>query len=205
MKWLVKIVFVLLLVGCAQEKPKPEKTCGFLHDADGQRLSWSSGLPIPIFVHESYPEAARISLEKAIKIWDEGFGQKVFVLENGVVGGANHPQRDQKSVIYWMTAWEPGKETEQGRTDVVSEGDEILEADVRINGASNKFSLYFDQPEGRDGEVSLTSLLVHELGHVLGLAHNEQPSSVMKTYLAPLEERRKIKAIDVTNLTCEYH
>ena len=52
--------------------------------------------------------------------------------------------------------------------------------------------------------VHLESLLLHELGHVLGLKHRDDSGSVMATYLASSTQRTTIAKVDMQDLKCEY-
>jgi predicted Zn-dependent protease len=48
--------------------------------------------------------------------------------------------------------------------------------------------------------------LLHEMGHVLGLKHNDDKtaSSVMQTYLRSGDDRTEPSSVDTTDLKCEY-
>ncbi len=100
-----------------------------------------------------------------------------------------------------MPTWEAEKASEQARTSVYWVGDQIREADIRIN--AKNFTFYSETPSGyRD--VHLQSLLIHELGHVLGLRHKDDTASVMATYLASQTLRINLSDADKENVNCEY-
>ena len=65
------------------------------------------------------------------------------------------------------------------------------------------FDFFTDTSEVVKG-VNLESLLIHELGHVLGLKHIDGTSSVMATYLALQVKRESLFAPDKEALACEY-
>ena len=48
------------------------------------------------------------------------------------------------------------------------------------------------------------ALMLHELGHFLGLKHRDSDPSVMETYLAAQTDRVVLTAVDAQNLKCEY-
>ncbi len=206
MKALMALVFipsVLIFTGCAKSKTEPEESCGFVTDDNGQRVSWNERVPVSLYLHRSFPQKYKSAVIDSMKVWEESLGRVIFVLQEEVIDGEPKPVRDGRSVIYWLSDWERGRETEQGRTDLYSREFEILEADVRINGTAKSFKFYLDEPSSAY-DFSLKSLLVHELGHVLGLAHHESANSVMKAHLAPHEERAHVGGEDVEHLQCEY-
>ena len=58
----------------------------------------------------------------------------------------------------------------------------IVETDIKINAAKFRFAAYDSEVTLRD--VDLYSLMVHEFGHALGLAHVNLFESVMNPELA---------------------
>ena len=52
--------------------------------------------------------------------------------------------------------------------------------------------------------IHLESLIIHELGHVLGLKHNSDKESVMQKSLSGRTERNIIGNSDSKNIQCEY-
>lgn len=53
-------------------------------------------------------------------------------------------------------------------------------------------------------KVDFESLIVHELGHVVGLGHNEEEGSVMKRKLSKGRIRRGLSSVDLNSLFCGY-
>ena len=56
----------------------------------------------------------------------------------------------------------------------------------------------------QDRFIHLESLIIHELGHVLGLKHNSDRESVMQKSLSGRTERNVIGDSDSKNVRCEY-
>ena len=78
----------------------------------------------------------------------------------------------------------------------------ILHADIVLN-----YREYIITEEPRFGEYDFTSIIVHELGHLLGLGHNKfaiYSSSVMKSPLFQKVRRRKIVMADREALWSNY-
>lgn len=55
-----------------------------------------------------------------------------------------------------------------------------------------------------EAPVNIEALILHEMGHVLGLKHKDGSGSVMATYLASGEDRVNVTGVDSTDLKCEY-
>jgi hypothetical protein len=190
----------LFLVGCNSQHKK-EEDCNFVQNVYGERVSWNGDLPVTIHIHQAFPQEYLPAVELAFKVWENKLGRPVFKLGNVGVPGPINPRQDRVNMIYWMDTWEIEKTSEQARTSIYWVGDQIKEADMRINAKNFKF--YLDTPADTH-EVHLASLIVHELGHVLGLKHNDKGGSVMATYLATNTERDQIGTPDIQSIRCEY-
>lgn len=198
--WLVAIALVALLPACSRPL-RPQESCNFVQNSQAQRLSWEKQLPVRLYVHQSVPQEALESINRAITEYNTELGKEVFVIGNTNVGGDLNPIRDGYSMIYWFNSWDPNKPTEQARTTIYWTGSEIFEADVRINAAGFSYSY---GSNSNPTHVDLTSLLVHEFGHVLGLAHNVTTGSVMNITLREGQDRSKVGGVDLASLKCEY-
>jgi hypothetical protein len=203
---LILIVLLGSVLTQACSRPKsPEASCNFVQNPEQQRVSWQKHLPVKLYLHESVPNSAYAAIDRAIKEYNDklGGGQEIFRIIARGVGGDLNPHKDGYSMVYWFTDWDQSRSTEQARTTIYWSGTEIFEADIRINADPDNFSYYYGEDSNISG-VDLMSLLVHELGHVLGLAHNVSSGSVMNFTLDNGQERRKLGALDLTSLKCEY-
>jgi hypothetical protein len=207
---IIAALIASLMPACGP-KPEPQESCNFTQNVYGERLSWKKNLPIPIYVHSSFPSQYLPALYEAINVWDNGMGKKAFQVMNEHMDGPLEPGEDHRSVIYWMNNWESSMmNEEQGKTTAYNIGNEIIEADIRINAShatagsgTAGFGFYLNAPtKGRD--VHLESLLIHELGHVLGLKHNDNGESVMDTHLSASTKRTSLSSSDLSSLQCEY-
>lgn len=197
------IIMVSTLAAC-QRPLTPETSCSFQQNQDQQRISWGRALPVPIYIHSSVPKEAYEAIASAMKVYDEAIGQKAFEIKGYSVDGPATPQRDGYSFIYWMSEWEADRDDEQGRTTIYWSGDTIYEADVRINAsAMSHFTFHYGSTAPVQG-IDLKSLFVHELGHVLGLDHNDSHGSIMATHLRQNTVRTQLSTEDASNISCEY-
>ncbi|OFZ16005.1 MAG: hypothetical protein A2Z20_03340 [Bdellovibrionales bacterium RBG_16_40_8] len=153
----------------------------------------------------SYPAEYVIALTGAIAQWNN-IGQQLskkdfFRLRTGSPG-ASSPRQDGYTKIYMLNTWEDDRRIEQARTTVYWSGSQIYESDIRINHKDYDFYLADDRPDY--SKVHLESLIVHELGHVLGLAHTHNTESVMQVSLANGKVREEPQSPDIEALQCEY-
>ena len=198
MKKLCALIIFLLLGSACQKKQEPQEACNFVQNSSVQRVSWKDAVPIHLYVHESFPAEHLPALRSAMAKWEKALG-RALITNPGPVVGENSPSRDGISVIYWMQSWESDKPGEQARTTIYWEGNRIKEADIKINDKNFNYSSNADSTT-----VDIESLLVHEIGHVLGLQHNTESGSVMALILDNGQLRREPAPADVASLKCEY-
>ena len=199
--WACLIAIMSTAVVACAPKMNPEKDCGFAQNAYGERISWDGKIPVAFYVHESVPEKFYPVIEKAMRQWEQSTGLKLFIIAGYGYKGSAEPKRDGANVIYFMNTWEPDKINEQARTSIYWEGSSIKEADIRINEKDFDF---YDGVTVNSKAVHFESLMIHELGHVLGLAHQEQGNTVMDAHLHSNTERTVISNSDVESIRCEY-
>ena len=211
----ILLVFALGITACS---PQKQDDCGFVQNIYGQRISWKSKSAIPIYIHSSVPASLRPAIYRAAATWEIQVGRKVFDISEDFSKLSPTPTRDQKNGIYFLSDWESDRSSEQGRTSVFWTGDEIQEADIRINAADFSFydknssllvgSLRLAKSQSKsltsiDG-YSFEALMLHELGHFLGLKHREDAGTVMATHLAAFTNRTQLAGSDQGALSCEY-
>lgn len=211
---LFKLLFIGLAVAVTGCSPQKGDDCGFVQNVYGQRISWKRQLPLQVYVNSSVPAQLKPAIHRAAATWEKNAGQKIFeIIEESSSSSAspNMPSRDRKNGIYFLSNWESDRQSEQGRTSVYWAGDEIQEADVRINAAN--FGYYDQDPKNivritkssnsSDG-YNFEALMLHELGHFLGLKHREADGTVMATHLAPYNDRVSLSQTDAESVQCEY-
>jgi predicted Zn-dependent protease len=190
----------LLLQACGKKTPTPEDSCNFVQNSEQQRVSWGSRVPVQIYIHTSVPTTYFPEIEKAAADWNQRFGRTIIKIA-GWTNSPGGPKQDGASIIYLLNTWEAAQANEQARTTVYWAGDQIQEADMRLNGKDFQFSIT-DTPEAM--KVDLRSLVVHEMGHVLGLSHITTEKSVMAKSLPFAFLRREVTPTDLNSLHCEY-
>ncbi|MNT28287.1 Matrixin [compost metagenome] len=200
-KWLGAVTLILSVMTLQACAPKSQDDCGFVQNVYGERVSWKGEIPIKLYIHESVPEEFVPALTAAAKTWEDKIGHKLFEIDTKTrVKGALAPARDGQNVIYWMNSWEENKASQQARTSVYSVGDQIKEADMRVNDADYNFYWQASAAKG----INIEAIFLHELGHVLGLKHKDGEGSVMATYLEAETDRTALASTDSASLQCEY-
>ncbi|MFN3454492.1 MAG: matrixin family metalloprotease [Pseudobdellovibrio sp.] len=206
----LSLILCLVVHSCA---PKKSNDCGFVQNVYGERIRWKTQFPIPIYVNSSMPDELKPAVHRAAATWESALGQKVFDIIEESSSSSNSAGRDRKNGIYFLPEWESDRKSEQGRTSVYRAGDEIIEADISINSAN---FVYYGNNQTKDpvlvnknkstayGFYSFESLILHELGHLLGLKHREDGGTVMATYLASGVDRIELASNDIADVRCGY-
>lgn len=142
------------------------------------------------------------SIKFAGDVWNKAIGQKVFIFK--YTNKSLSLTKDNKNVIMFLNQWEDDKSTEQARTSTNYFNFSIVEADIRINIKNFKYYSLdsHDNTKIYSNQYNLESLLIHELGHVLGLRH--YPQSVMDAYLRAELNRTNLTQTDLSLLACKY-
>lgn len=205
----IRAVGLLLFVGfCASmmqacSRPlAPQESCNFVQNPEQQRVSWNRQVPVKLYLHSSVPTEAYAAIDRAVEEINlkAGNGHDLIKIVSRGASGALDPKKDGYSMIYWYKDWSDSR-SEQARTTIYWQGAEIFEADMRVNADTFQ---YYEGEDTNFTNVDLQSLIVHELGHVLGLAHNATSGSVMNITLNEGQNRRKLGDMDLASLKCEY-
>ncbi len=212
LKTLFTLLSLSLLLGACADKPPAEEPCNFVMNSNQRRVSWAQ-MPIRFYADTSLSDQQFFETKAAMEVWNKEFNRPVFELI-GLTRELPPPLfhtdgrvvADGYNGIYVMPGenFENTREkNEQARTSISFRGDYIYESDVLID-ASEKF--YYQDQEIRSSTQSVhyKSLLVHELGHVLGLEHIDDEQSVMNPKLQFGEFRISISPEDFESLACEY-
>ena len=182
-------------------------SCNFVTNANGNRISWKTNLPMKFRLHTSVPEEIIPSLQKAADVWNEISSKTMIsIVSTGYRKSAS--TRDQIPAIYWMTEWDSKKASEQGRTTIRWVQNQLVDADIKIN--AHNFDFFLEGEPVDRAKVDLVGLMIHEFGHALGFSHISNERSVMYYQLRRGYERRSANSghvfhsSDVKSYQCEY-
>lgn len=175
--------------------------CGFVQNSYGQRVSWKSQTPISLVFHPSFPQEFKNVFKKAATHWEDASGKSLFKYVEGTTANNRESQKDGVNVVSWMDSWDTAKANQQAVTSLFWYGNKIQESDINVNGKN--FAFYVDDYPG-NREVHLESLFVHEIGHVLGLKHRSDVTTVMWSILSAAVKRDTLTEADRITLKCEY-
>lgn len=175
----VLILVLLSLMGC---KDSPVICPGF-RQVQGYNLVWYK-IPITIGFDSSVEPSHKDAMIKAIDEWNRSTGMTLFFLKTGPV----------QVLILESDTW-TRSHNEQGYTTIWTVHNHITQSMIWIN------TMDFSH-NGTVGSIDLKSLMIHELGHTLGLQH--QSETVMNPYLGRDEKRDQIDKESIDRIKCGY-
>ena len=189
---MLKYLILLLFIFACTTPKAADKVCGnFIKNTNsGEEVYWHK-LPVKYSIDPSVPKEYIPSIEKSMEVWNKVLGVKAF-----------EPSTDSVLTIYFFPKWDEDRKIEQARTTVGWYNSIPEKAIIKVNAEFFKFSIK-DVPE--ENTVDFQSLMIHELGHSLGLSHVPMETmSVMNPSLFLQLLRRKLYPIDIQSITCRY-
>ncbi len=181
-----------------------QESCNFITTSvlsNTLRVSWKNATPATFIITSNVPTTFDSEIINAAEKWNTLIGKPLLTITRDP-GFTSPPSNDGANGIYWMTEWEPENPDQQARTAVRWDVSKIVDADIRINAKNFQFFKTGESSAG--GKINFESLILHELGHGLGLTHVAVQESVMQIYLAAGTVRNQPGATDRSSLKCEY-
>lgn len=204
--------FLLFVCACSKNSPTlgpgnenqlasaAEIDCGFVSNSYGQRVSWKKNIPLTLKVYNDFPTEYLEVLNKAATHWNDAAGMTLLKFEK-IESSLSAATKDGTNTLLWQQQWPEKTKGLQGLTNLYWVNNELKEADIQIN---NKNFNFFTESPATTYDVHLESLLIHELGHALGLRHQSTVPSVMWAILNGGIKRVELSAADRESIKCEY-
>ncbi len=180
MKHILLFVFTFL-IGCS---PAKYRICPYNATGASARLK----MQVSIKLDPSVPPEFVSCISKASKVWNDYLNFEMF-----------SPNGFMDLPIVWFSGPSDLKDGEQARTTISWTNDTIESVIIKVNARTFQYS---DNPEFT--QVDCESLMIHELGHALGLGHIDDSKSVMNPTLPNAEIRRTLYEKEESAISCMY-
>ena len=178
-----------------------QDSCHFNRNSVGVRISWKGSMPVNMIIHKSVPTKYDADIISAANRWNQAKGRTLITVTRDD-SLSNGPGNDRKNIIYWSTDWDSSSAQEQARTVSNTDISRIIDSDIKINAKNFAYSLSA-QSTGTTA-INLESLVLHEMGHVLGFQHFEGDSYVMSPALHGGKLRLNLSSDELSEISCEY-
>jgi hypothetical protein len=179
------------------EKTKKKSTNGINYDGRTFIGHWAGSSSLPIKVSQSFTAEENSAIRSMGAQWNQATSARTFFAFVGSTSekagnSADDYLDDNEFGIYKSSSWLSGYDTATiaitqyaGRQD----GDDVIleKADIIINARDYRF-------DGSSGSIDLPSVIIHEMGHFIGLDHQMDPSigAVMRPTIKRGETRNSL-------------
>lgn len=213
MKTTIALFVILLLASCNSTK-QASTSGGSITTASANYL-WQSSFPKSFRVSSDFSAAENTNIEAMGNQWESSLSNKIDFFSYGSrITNNNNPVADgifaiQKSTDWYYTDYPDALAVTQIWGTIYNRGTAsaytvIQEADILMNYEFFKF----DDPT-ITYDYDLRTVMLHEMGHFLGLQHVEKTSdrtqSVMYPSIYYTEIKRIPKSRDIADLASKYN
>lgn len=214
--FLINSVLIILLTSCGnnfKNLAEPMSNDPSLNTTNFGSLRWPyTKLPLVLIAPEEMRAELEVSLFNVCQSWNMAAGIPLVTYEfqnyNKEITIKNS-QLDGNYKIYFQSNWSliSSAPNVLAVTMYTNYGNTISEADIAFN---TMFSYFYSSFIGSEmdnfSQFDFESILVHEVGHLLGAPHIEgENNSVMKPYLANFQTNRALNDNDKKRIYDKYH
>lgn len=214
-KWKDGLAFVLVLAAIILSTSCSNVSFNYKHSEETtEKLAGNSFLkrswpeaPIPIYISDKFPKEFKSHCIEAIDIWNFESGSAVFEYMGEV--SSDTEAQDALNIIYWDE--NPHAKGYFGAAHTYWINDNVLiEGDVIIYGKVSSYAV-LECPGREDScrtnqtKTDFMSVILHELGHILGLGHSSSFGDVMYPQIYYGDVSRKFSTEMLAELTLVYN